>query len=129
MSPPNASSVVINSTGSYSCVVTNTANGCSSQAVFDVSCAVGIHENFKNSPFITLYPNPVNDKLNLTLMNFNSSTKNTFVINDVNGNKVIEYSVNAENSEVPLLFLPAGFYFAELIQDNKIIYRNKFIKN
>ncbi len=79
----------------------------------------GISKLTKNTD-IKIYPNPVNDFLNIET-NFNEITN--YTIKNISGQKVQNGQVN---SSINVTNLEEGIYFIEIINNNKT-YTNKFV--
>jgi len=82
----------------------------------NVSGSVSVAEAFVSE--LSIYPNPVNDKL------FLSNFTGEFLIHDVTGKSVIQGSISSTNSSVDVSELSKGIYFIKT--DNTT---TKFIKN
>jgi len=80
------------------------------------SGSVSVVEAFSSE--LSIYPNPVNDKL------FSSNFTGEFLIHDVTGKSVIQGSISSTNSSVDVSELSKGIYFIKT--DNTT---TKFIKN
>lgn len=63
---------------------------------------------------VTLYPNPVKDILNFSAKNDITS----IAIFNVNGQELINKTVNSLNSELDLSYLSSGIYFAKVMANN-----------
>ena len=72
---------------------------------------------------ISIYPNPVNDILNIKLKD---NQKISFVITDINGREIISKTSNDNNINVSNL--KKGIYFVKITNDNSSITK-KIIKN
>lgn len=126
LTPTNVANGIIIFLGSYSCNVTNTVNGCSTTFVMDVLCNVGLNESSNSKSFINIFPNPVNDKLNI-IKAINSPIESINVTN-VLGQNAIEVKHPVIQDELDLSALPTGVYFlnikfSEQIKTFKIIKR------
>ena len=95
----------------------NTQNTENTQMIpVNVSGSVSVFEAFTSE--LSIYPNPVNDKL------FLSKFTGEFLIHNVTGKSVIQGSVSSTNSAIDVSELSKGVYF---IKTNKTT--TKFIKN
>ena len=73
---------------------------------------------------ISVYPNPVENNLNL---NINSGNYNVVIYNAI-GKEVVKKSITTE-STLALSFLQKGIYFLQIKDvDTKKVFRKKFIK-
>lgn len=120
LTSPSEHTVVVALAGTYTCVVTNTVNGCSTSAIFHVVCTtVGLTEN--NSSIlngIKISPNPFYDKINISISpDFDSST--TFIsIFDNLGREVFEGKIKERRKEMDLSSLSSGIYHLKITGDN-----------
>ncbi len=87
-----------------------------------LSTTLGINSMDKES--VLLYPNPVNDVLNLNLFSKNSSIE----IYSVLGQKILETKVTSENISIPVSHLSSGIYFCK-INSGTLTITKKIIKN
>jgi len=83
----------------------------------------GIWSNKAESTY-TLYPNPVNDVLNIS----DISSVNKIEISDVTGKTVYSTEVNAPNISINTSNLSKGIYIVSF-QNNKGVQTSKFVKN
>lgn len=88
-------------------------------------------ENINDNSEIVIYPNPVDDKLNISLKSVRNFQNGRVIISDLNGIVVSEFEINnGENSNVSVDFsnLGTGVYFVRIIiNDYSRIY--KIVKN
>lgn len=75
---------------------------------------VGISENLVDDIF-SVYPNPANDEFMISGLTFPVEVKmfNAF------GHEVLSKQMKTANSKLPMLNLPSGIYFIELLSENK----------
>lgn len=91
---------------------------------------VGIKEKDDLKPkesFITVYPNPANDKLFISAEKLNSSDHYTLELHSILGMKLSEVMIEDTVTEVDLNTYPAGIYFVTLKQNNSPLTTKKFI--
>ena len=74
---------------------------------------------------ISLYPNPANNVLNITLQ---GTEVNEAVIIDIYGKTVTRTTVSEGNNTLNISALPAGMYFVQLRADNTVKATQKIIK-
>ena len=74
---------------------------------------------------ILLYPNPVSDKLVISLPTYNGNTK--LSIFNVSGEKVLERQITDYKTQLDISALPRGVYFMRL-QDEKMVEVGKMVK-
>lgn len=86
--------------------------------------AVGINE-YTDSDLISIYPNPVNDEINVLLKR--KYSRNNIRIIDFTGNNVIETEITDLFSTVDVSGLPNGNYFL-IIENKEHFIRKQFIK-
>lgn len=84
----------------------------------------GINEITSSS--ISVYPNPINDGLNIV---FSESSKNTKleIYNSI-GKLVLSELLNNKNSSINTRDLCNGMYFIKIIENNKVIIIQKIVK-
>jgi len=89
----------------------------------DVSASIN---SSSNSNSFTIYPNPVNDILNISIK---SNDKYEIQISDVNGKLIIEKTIlpTGSLSQVSVSDLPQGVYFIKIISTSNTLIK-KFIK-
>ena len=83
-------------------------------------------EEFNQSKYITISPNPFNDR---TLIKFYNPDNNTFdlILSDVTGEKVIEINnITSDQVYIEKGNLKPGIYMVEL-KSNSIIFNSKLI--
>ena len=71
--------------------------------------------DLSDSNFITIYPNPVKNTLNIKLKNQIQADASLF---DVNGRKVLEQKIQALNTSINIEDLNAGIYVLKIHSDN-----------
>ncbi len=81
---------------------------------------------------VTIYPNPFNTSLNITLSNIsqiNKSESDSYRIKMYNvlGEEVMSISLNKQVSTVETNHLPSGIYIYRVISNNKIVQSGKLI--
>ncbi|WP_297093937.1 T9SS type A sorting domain-containing protein [uncultured Draconibacterium sp.] len=86
---------------------------------------VGV-QNLFDSDDIKIYPNPVTDKV---IVEINNSTPLQMVLTDGLGNKVLEQTLQNPTTENNLNNLTSGLYIINLMKENTIVHRQKFIKH
>lgn len=98
--------------------------------VFDASVALGIHENTIIGNSISIYPNPANNFVSVSLKLKNAETLK-FQIYDIRGRKIIEKEENigagSTLKALPVHHLSDGIYILK-IEGNDIHYSQKIVK-
>ena len=84
---------------------------------------VGVNE-LGNGISVSVYPNPVNDVLNIDIKNFNKENLNVNII-DVIGKEVLKSDYK---NKLDISFLEKGIYFVSIQQDRKTLGVKKIIK-
>lgn len=79
-----------------------------------------------NSEFISVYPNPVNDLVNIEIEGFVSKN---IILTDIMGNKIYNSFVSDDLIKVNTSNLVKGLYFIQIETTNGKILTNKFVKN
>lgn len=116
-------SYTITQSGYYQVMVTNQF-GCSniSDSTF-VTWVNGVNEAFGNNT-VSIFPNPVNDKINIHLQN---SATVSVSVSDVTGRVVYEVLINGNEAEIPSSNFPNGIYIVKL-NDGKASLLTKIVK-
>lgn len=86
--------------------------------------ALSTEELSKNK--ISIYPNPVKEKL--TIENKNSNISNVQIV-DTNGKLILNQKINSDKTEINFAAYPKGIYFIQFESEGKIIKIEKIIKN
>ncbi len=81
--------------------------------------------NFDNNK-ITVYPNPVNNKLVIN-NSLNTNTEHSIELYDICGS-LIKQQTYKNNSTIDMSIYEKGIYYVKIISNNKTIYTNKLIK-
>ncbi len=112
-------------TGTFECIVTygNCADTIGSYSLTVLDCS-GIEENV--TAVINIYPNPVHDKLNISISNDIIIQKIEIV--DLTGRKVIVTNVNGSNASIGVETLRNGTYLVSITTD-KGIQTRRFVKH
>ena len=79
-----------------------------------------------NSPSLEVFPNPVQNLLNLNLKGFEGTS--TIQLYDVSGMQVMSKKSNQVKEQLNVSKLPSGIYLIKVINRDMIISRTKFIK-
>ncbi len=116
------SSIEVNESGNYHVAVTNEF-GCTSVEVVKVIFQVcsGMEYEEKTSSEITLFPNPVRDRVQIRTLNSDSGIA-LFSITDLSGKIIEEHTNNNTTStdfSIDLSHLPSGVYFLIAKGDHK----------
>jgi Secretion system C-terminal sorting domain len=101
--------------------------GLNNQTVIQIEDYFGLLLSTKNNDLINkiqIFPNPVNDILNIKTDN--NQKINALILSDINGREIINQTLNTENINVSEL--QKGIYFLKIDSDNGI-FTKKIIKN
>lgn len=107
--------------------INNSSNGTKDDfymAQFNLDDFLGIEAI--TSGFISVYPNPANEFVNITLSNAMTDTQ--IQIFDVLGKEVLSLTANTERIVIPVDNLNSGVYFMRVNQ-NGTVFTEKLIKN
>lgn len=74
-------------------------------------------ENSLNSSKITVYPNPSNDVINLSLTEV---INGTVTLVDIQGNEIVSKSINDKETSIATDNIPSGVYILKVLTDNAI---------
>ncbi len=102
----------------------NNAAGCNSQEEVETACGMYVNE-ISNENTISLYPNPVLDKI--TLETSHIKTPSQLSILNVNGQKVITHQITASITTIDVSNLPNGVYFMRVMSEGTL-WMGKFLK-
>jgi hypothetical protein len=85
----------------------------------------------KSEAAVSIYPNPVNDKLNLIITNGDSYSKATAYVRNAQGRTIMQQVLNTVNgnASVDVSKLAAGLYFITIINAQGETLIEKFVKN
>ncbi len=73
---------------------------------------------------ISVYPNPANEKVILTLNQYDNNDKCSVTVIDAKGNEVINSKVIKKNTEINISQLTSGVYYYKVIyNDDVLIYK------
>lgn len=122
-SAPNMEYLTVNSPGTYAVVVTNTLNGCASNALIDVVVCVGLSEH--NLVNFKLYPNPTTNDL---YIRGSIEKLRSVQIYSSAGRFIRELSISEENSVVSVSDLPEGIYFVKILSERSSSAYTKLVK-
>jgi len=112
--------------GDYAVIVSDTISGCSDTSVCTMVTFVGVAENDRE--FISLYPNPVQDELSISLTDLEGDV--VFSVFDLTGKLVLSKDVNVQSGktiELNVNELATGQYQLAVRSKMKT-FATKFIK-
>ncbi|CAN5446762.1 hypothetical protein BH11BAC1_BH11BAC1_03330 [soil metagenome] len=110
--------------GDYNVVVTD-ANGCEVEAVI-FSVLTSVHSIFNNLQPTVVFPNPVEDKLQIVSPLFKAKNEIDISIYNILGEKVFS-ATNYSQMSIDCKFFPSGIYLLEVRTDDYLL-RSKFLK-
>ncbi|MFY7886112.1 MAG: T9SS type A sorting domain-containing protein, partial [Dolichospermum sp.] len=85
---------------------------------------------FKKNLDVSIYPNPVKDKLIIQYNNLHKKLNNIYIINNIGIKK--KFDINSQNSDKIELLVSTfanGIYYLQLVFDNEILNRKILINN
>lgn len=88
--------------------------------------SLSTNDNLIDNKKVTIFPNPVNNQLEIKLTNFSENIVGT--IYDLTGKKIHTFIRNAEKNSVDVSFLKSGFYMLN-IQSSNFSKTFKLLKN
>lgn len=71
---------------------------------------------------ISVYPNPVTDKVVLSIKDFNPSERNMMSLLDSKGNEMLSQKVTQNQSEMDVSKLTSGIYYFKVIKNQQMLY-------
>lgn len=101
---------------------TNFSSGCTEDYTINIDKLDGLND--VSSTLLRLYPNPVSDKLKITIPGF---SKGTLQVIDVLGRKVISTEVNGEEFEQNVADLKTGVYIILIKSENGQTFNKEFM--
>ncbi len=86
-------------------------------------------EKYINADYISVYPNPTEDILNIQIEN-NKSIPHFVVISDITGKTILNKEIKSLNNHTRLSLsnLSSGIYLIQIKAENQVIYRDKLFK-
>ena len=106
-------------------------NGSVSQGVqqpFEISVVTGIEEAMAIQLMISAYPNPTVDFLILKVENYDRE-KSLYQLYDINGKVLINKSIQANETSIPVYEFVPGTYFLKVTDNYTVVKTFKIIKN
>lgn len=83
----------------------------------------GVHHSISNSPFLILYPNPVQNELHFNL----TGKTGMLEIFDITGKSLLQKQIPDDNSSIDISGLKHGIYFVKVFSDSQLV-TGKFVK-
>jgi hypothetical protein len=77
----------------------------------------GIGKTYANNQSVTLFPNPVNDVLNITV----TEAENTVIVRDISGRELRRQLFSSRKIQIPVAELQPGTYFIEVLNSKSKI--------
>jgi hypothetical protein len=118
VTPTNVPTGIITYLGSYTCIVTNSVNGCSSKFIMDVICNVGLNEYNSSIEFLDIFPNPMTNTLKI-ISKINTPIERINIFNSL-GQNAIEIKPPDLQDDIDLSSLPSGIYFISIKVSSQI---------
>lgn len=117
-------------TTNYTVTVTNTITTCTNNttfAVYIVPCdPTGVTTNTNMEPLISLYPNPINNELHLSV-NFDSPDLYVEIYNELG--QILHKAQLNSNFVVNTSNLREGLYFVKISEFGRVIFGRKIVKS
>ncbi len=118
-----------NSDGKLDLVVGNYSGGLS---YFMGTASVGIEENKAVYSEMNLFPNPLQNELNLSFNDFNNQLKEITIIDRL-GREIKSITSKENNVKIEMEYIASGFYVLQckiIMPDNRYYFvTEKFVKN
>ncbi len=106
--------------------VDNGNNGTLEDTLFLNTTSIG---PFENDNSINVYPNPVNDKL---VVSIDSKDKGNYLLDmyDIKGGRILSQLLKIQDSKsiINTASLSSGTYFLRIYKDGKVVYRKKVVR-
>jgi hypothetical protein len=80
-------------------------------SVYKMGTVTGIGKTYANYQSVTLFPNPVNDVLNITV----TEAENTVIVRDISGRELRRQLFSSRKIQIPVTELQPGTYFIEVL--------------
>lgn len=88
---------------------------------------VGVEELGIRNDELIIYPNPANDKLNVYFESGTNAQETKIMLCDIYGREVKNAEIKEETTSIDVDDLPAGIYFITLMQNGKVLARQKVV--
>lgn len=98
------------------------------QQPYEISVVTGIEEAKGINLSISAYPNPVTDKLILSVDNFELSTLN-YQLYNINGRFLQTQELTGSKTQIDMETYSPAIYFVRVISGNQVVKEFKIIKN
>jgi hypothetical protein len=127
MTMSSGSPMLVTITGNFDLVTVNSSTICISNICL-ASCdsTAGIeNENSLSETLFDIYPNPINDKLHITIGSKNYSVS----VFDLQGNKVMSASDLSDAEEISVSYLKSGMYLICVELEDGSVLTKRVVKN
>jgi hypothetical protein len=122
----NSSALTTNAAGLYSLSVTNTSNGCISNAQMTVGICVGIENVTQKNTAFTLYPNPSNGSFSISSGKQQGNVK--VIVYNALGMIIKQQALLSEKEMIDIRHESAGIYIVQIYVDDDLAYSSRLIK-
>ncbi|MBK8563214.1 MAG: T9SS type A sorting domain-containing protein [Saprospiraceae bacterium] len=99
------------------------------QAVVDRDGSIAEGSKTTETAWFTAAPNPAGDYVNITVSASLAEGQSRLLLFDLQGKKWLEASVNQTTTKLDLAGLPAGVYLVSLVQNGRVLQREKLVKH
>jgi hypothetical protein len=113
--------------GSYQSTLTEYCIGTDSLCGFTCRLPLSISEISPPQVFISLYPDPAKDILNIQLTNINLADKTEFIIMNLLGQEIHWETITMLKTLVNVSALPSGIYLWHFVTTDKPVRSGKFV--
>ena len=71
---------------------------------------------------ISVYPNPTNGRLTLTINNFDASEKNSVSLVDTKGSELVSQPITERSTELDISTFKVGVYYFKVVKNKQELY-------
>jgi len=88
----------------------------------NLSDSSAIASQLKDSLGLEVYPNPTQDVVNVSIINYNIDKKVTLILSDNSGKIIQSFRITSNDTKIDLFNFPSGIYHVGILVDNRSIY-------
>lgn len=89
---------------------------------------MGISENKINNTAVSIFPNPANNVLTVSISDYNITEPVVLKIRDLCGRMVKEEKINAEQQDIDLKEISKSVYIITITRNKELLYKGKVVR-